>query len=218
MKVINFIFLITKRYSHLLMKYLIILFICISCSTYAQTYNEQIAKHRAAYKADFIKETRSPLKEDDLKNVQFFEPDSNYKVTAKVKLLKNEKIFKMPTYDGSSKEFIRYAKVKFILNDKPLELTLYRNIDLMVNPAYKNLLFLPFTDETNNVTTYGGGRYIDLELTQIKRKKLEIDFNKSYNPYCAYSDGYRCPVPPEENNLTISVNAGEKNYTGNKKK
>lgn len=200
------------------MKYLIILFICISSASFAQNHKEQIAKHREAYKLDFIKETRSPLKENDLKNIHFFEPDSNYRITAKVKLLKNEKIFKMPTYDGSSKEFIRYAKANFILNGKPLELTLYRNIGLMVNPAYKNLLFLPFTDETNTITTYGGGRYIDLDLTQIKRKKLEIDFNKSYNPYCAYSDGYRCPVPPEENDLTIPINAGEKNYTGIKKK
>lgn len=200
------------------MKYLLILFVTINLSASAQTYNEQIAKHREEYKADFIKETRSPLKESDLENLHFFEPDSNYKIKAKVKLLKNEKIFKMPTYDGSSKEFIRYAKVNFTLNDKPLELTLYRNISLMTNPVYKNLLFLPFTDETNTITTYGGGRYIDLDLTNIKNNKLEIDFNKSYNPYCAYSDGYRCPVPPEENNLITSINAGEKNYTGTKKK
>ena len=199
------------------MKYLIILFICISCSAYAQNHKAQIAKHREAYKADFIKESRSPLKESDLEHLHFFEPDSNYRVIAKVKLLKNQKIFKMPTYDGSSKEFIRYAKVKFILNDKPLELTLYRNIGLMVNPAYKNLLFLPFTDETNTIYTYGGGRYIDLDLTQIKRNKLVVDFNKAYNPYCAYSDGYRCPVPPEENNLTIPILAGEKLFTGKKK-
>lgn len=199
------------------MKYLIILFICISCSAYAQNHKAQIAKHREFYKADFIKETRSPLKESDLEHLHFFEPDSNYRITAKVKLLKNEKTFKMPIYDGSSKEFIRYAKVMFILNDKPLELTLYRNIGLMVNPAYKNLLFLPFTDETNTTTTYGGGRYIDLDLTKIKNKKIEIDFNKAYNPYCAYSDGYRCPVPPEENNLIIEILAGEKLFTGEKK-
>lgn len=200
------------------MKFLAILLIFLSSSAFAQDYKAQIAKHREEYKADFIKETRSPLKESDLKNLQFFEPDSIYRVTAKVKRLKNQKVFKMPTYDGSSKEFIRYAKVKFLLNDKSLELTLYRNISLMSNPAYRNLLFLPFTDETNNVTTYGGGRYIDLDLTEIKRNKLEIDFNKSYNPYCAYSDGYRCPVPPEENDLTTKINAGEKNYTGSKKK
>ncbi|RZJ77828.1 MAG: DUF1684 domain-containing protein [Flavobacterium sp.] len=199
------------------MKFLIILMAFISSTVFAQSYKYEIAKHREAYKADFIKETSSPLKESDLEHLHFFEPDSNYRITAKVKLLKNEKTFKMQTYDGSSKEFIRYAKVMFILNDKPLELTLYRNIGLMVNPAYKNLLFLPFTDETNTTTTYGGGRYIDLDLTKIKNKKIEIDFNKAYNPYCAYSDGYRCPVPPEENNLIIEILAGEKLFTGEKK-
>ncbi|TKC01332.1 DUF1684 domain-containing protein [Pedobacter cryotolerans] len=199
------------------MKFLIILMAFISSNVFAQSYKEQIAKHREAYKEDFLKETQSPIKEADLKNLQFFEPDNTYSIIAIVKLLKNEKIFKMPTYDGTSKDFIRYAKVKFILNDKPLELTLYRNIGLMVNPAYKNLLFLPFTDETNTTTTYGGGRYIDLDLTKIKNKKIEIDFNKAYNPYCAYSDGYRCPVPPKENDLAIEILAGEKLFTGEKK-
>jgi uncharacterized protein (DUF1684 family) len=199
------------------MKYLIILFICMSCSAYAQNHKAQIAKHREAYKADFIKETRSPLKESDLEHLHFFEPDSNYRITAKVKLLKNEKTFKMPTYDGTSKEFIRYAKASFKIDGKNLELTLYRSMSLMVNPVYKDLLFLPFTDQTNSKTTYGGGRYIDLNLQDIKNKKLKIDFNKAYNPYCAYSDGYRCPVPPEENDLAIPITAGEKLYTGEKK-
>lgn len=189
----------------------------ISFGAKAQNYNAQIEAHRANYKADFIKEERSPLKREDLKYLQFFEPDSNYRVNAKVKVLKNEKIFKMPTYDGTSKEFIRYAKVTFKLKDTTLSLTLYRNISLLMNPAYKNLLFLPFTDLSNNKTSYGGGRYIDLDLKSIKKNKIEIDFNKAYNPYCAYSDGYRCPIPPEENDLNTAILAGEKLYTGEKK-
>ncbi len=189
----------------------------MSSTCFAQNYGEQIAKHREAYKADFIKETHSPLKEADLKDLHFFEADSTYRVLAEVKILKAEKVFKMPTYDGTSKEFIRYAKISFSLKGKPLQLTLYRNIGLMTNPLYKDLLFLAFTDETNNKTTYGGGRYIDLDLKEIINEKITIDFNKAYNPYCAYSDGYRCPVPPEENDLLFSVLAGEKIYTGEKK-
>ncbi|MES2447286.1 MAG: DUF1684 domain-containing protein [Bacteroidota bacterium] len=199
------------------MKFLIILMAFISSTVFAQSYKEQIAKHREEYKADFLKETQSPLKEADLKNLQFFEPDSTFIIVAKVKLLKNEKIFKMPTYDGTSKEFIRYAKVNFKIGGKNLVLTLYRNISLMINPVYKKLLFLPFTDQTNSKTTYGGGRYIDLSLQNIKNKKLKIDFNKAYNPYCAYSDGYRCHVPPKENDLAIEILAGEKLFTGEKK-
>lgn len=199
------------------MKYLIILIILIQSSAFAQSYKEQIAKHREEYKADFIKETRSPLREVDFKDLHFYDADSTFNVIGKVKVLKNEKIFKMPTYDGTSKEFIRFAKVSFKIDGKDLELTLYRNISLMANAAYKDLLFLPFTDLTNNKTTYGGGRYIDLDLKNINKNKLAIDFNKAYNPYCAYSDGYRCPIPPEENDLDVSITAGEKKYTGEKK-
>ena len=199
------------------MKYLIIILCLISGSSLAQTYDQQIAKHREEYKADFIKETRSPLREADFKDLHFYDADSTFNITGKVKILKNEKIFKMPTYDGTSKEFIRYAKVSFKIDGKNLELTLYRNITLMANPAFKDLLFLPFTDLTNNKTTYGGGRYIDLDLKKIVKNKIEIDFNKAYNPYCAYSDGYRCPIPPEENDLDVLITAGEKKYTGEKK-
>lgn len=184
---------------------------------YAQNFNSEIVRHREEYKSAFVKDKNSPLKENDLQNLHFFDADRNYQIKANVILLKNQQSFQMPTYDGTSKEFIRYAKVQFKLNGKDLELTLYRNIGLMVNPIYRNSLFLPFTDETTGITTYGGGRYIDLDIKDIKKNKITIDFNKAYNPYCAYSDGYRCPVPPEENDLPTSISAGEKNYTGEKK-
>jgi uncharacterized protein (DUF1684 family) len=199
------------------MKYFIFLIFLCSSTVFAQSYNEQISKHREEYKADFIKETRSPLKEADLQNLHFFDADSTYKISAVVEILKNEQVFNMPTYDGTSKEFIRYAQITFKLKGKKLKMTLYRNISLLTNPTYKDLLFLPFTDESNNKTTYGGGRYIDLSLNDIKNGFVEVDFNKAYNPYCAYSDGYRCPVPPEENDLAIAILAGEKSYTGEKK-
>lgn len=193
------------------------LLLFISLNSFAQSYTEQIAKHRESYKQDFIKESNSPLKGNDLQNLHFYDADSNYKVLANVEILKNEKVFKMPTYDGTSKEFYRYAKISFILNGKATTMTLYKSIALSGNPAYKDLLFLPFTDETNNKETYGGGRYIDLSSKEIINNKIEVDFNKAYNPYCAYSDGYRCPVPPEENDLQLEIKAGEKLYTGQKK-
>lgn len=199
------------------MKLLPILLLFISINTFAQNYSAQISKYRDSYKQDFIKESNSPLKEADLHNLHFYDADSTYKVLAEVEILKNEKVFKMPTYDGTSKEFYRYAKINFSLNGIATTMTLYKSIALASNPAYKDLLFLPFTDETNNKETYGGGRYIDLSSKKIIDSKIEVDFNKAYNPYCAYSDGYRCPVPPEENDLSLEVKAGEKLYTGEKK-
>ncbi|KQC00693.1 DUF1684 domain-containing protein [Pedobacter sp. Hv1] len=198
-------------------RYLGLLFCFFSLNGIAQGYKSSIEAHRTKYKADFLAEARSPLQAEDLKNLHFYEADSNYSVNASVKILTGEKIFKMPTYDGTSKEFIRYAELNFTLKGKALKITVYKNIALAINPAYKDLLFLPFTDQTNNKETYGGGRYIDLNSNDIKNKRITIDFNKAYNPYCAYSDGYRCPVPPEENDLPIAITAGEKLYTGEKK-
>lgn len=198
-------------------KYIWILCCVIGLSAQAQTYKAKIDQHRQKYMADFISDQHSPLKETDLVFLDFFNADNTYEVAAKVTLLSNQKIFKMPTYDGTSKEFIRYAQLDFMLQGQPVKLTCYKSIALAINPAYKNLLFLPFTDLTNGKSTYGGGRYIDLDLTTIHDGKIVIDFNKAYNPYCAYSDGYRCPIPPQENNIELEILAGEKLFKGEKK-
>ena len=189
----------------------------LNFSAFAQSFNEQIDTHREKYKADFISNEHSPLKEGDLKNLRFYNANSDYQVAAKVIILENQKPFKMPTYAGTTAEYIRFAKLTFDLLGKPLQLTLYKNIALSANPAYKDYLFLPFTDLTNNKETYGGGRYIDLKESDIKNGTITLDFNKAYNPYCAYSDGYRCPIPPEENNLEVEIKAGERKYVGEKK-
>ncbi len=181
-------------------------------------YAKVIEKHREEYKAEFLHDARSPLKAGDLKDLHFFAPDSSYKVFADFELLDETEPFRMPTYDGSAKEYVRYGIASFTLNGKPLKLTIYRSIQLMATEQYKDYLFLPFTDLTNDKETYGGGRYIDLSTSSVKNNQVEIDFNKAYNPYCAYSSGYSCPVPPEENDLPVAVRAGEKNFTGAKKK
>lgn len=198
------------------MKYFIILFL-ITTSAFAQTYKSEIDQHRENYKKDFLKEINSPLRQADLENLHFFDADSLYKVVAKVALLKKESVFKIPTFDGTSKEFYRYALVTFNLNGQTITMTLYKSVALASNPNFKNLLFLPFTDQTNGNETYGGGRYIDLSSKEIKDDTIEIDFNKAYNPYCAYSSGYRCPMPPAANDLPIEIKAGEKLYSGEKK-
>ena len=71
-----------------------------------------------------------------------------------------------------------------------------------------NELFLPFYDKTNGIETYGGGRYLNPQL--ISDSKIVIDFNLAYNPYCVYSGEFVCPLPPPENRLNVSIEAGEK--------
>lgn len=156
----------------------------------------------------------SPLTAEDISHIHHYAPDSTYVVHGRVELLHGEQPFRMPTSDGTSKVYVRHAKVRFQLQGEEGELTVYRSPDLFANPLYRDHLFLPFTDATNGVETYGGGRYIDLSVDDIQNGSITIDFNTAYNPYCAYSSGYRCPLPPVENFLPIPIRAGEMNYTG----
>ena len=77
---------------------------------------------------------------------------------------------------------------------------------------YGHLLFLPFNDTTNGKTSYGGGRFIDIEIPEKGNSSIIIDFNKAYNPYCAYNKRWSCPLVPSENWLKIAVLAGEKKF------
>ncbi|MFD0763783.1 DUF1684 domain-containing protein [Mucilaginibacter lutimaris] len=199
------------------MKYLFYLLIFISANCFAQNFNAQIATHRDSYKKDFITDKHSPLKEADLPNLQFFDADSTYRVNADAELLSDQPAFQMPTFDGARQSYVKYALVKFTIKGKPCRLYIYKNVSFSNIPSLVDYLFLPFTDETNSTVTYGGGRYIDLKTGDIKNEHVIIDFNRAYNPYCAYSDGYHCPMPPEENNLKLKIEAGEKNFTGEKK-
>ena len=82
----------------------------------------------------------------------------------------------------------------------------------MTSLEFENYLFLPFNDTSNGKTTYGGGRFIDLEIPEKGSKTISIDFNKAYNPLCAYNHKYSCPIPPAENNLSIEIPVGVKDY------
>lgn len=144
------------------------------------------------------------------KDVSYFPISLEHRVTGQMLPAKSDEIVIMPTYSGKEKEFIRIGRVVFTLQDQADTLTLFKNVKLMKKKEYQNLLFLPFKDVTNGESTYGGGRYIDLEYTDIVDGKVVIDFNQCYNPWCAYSDGFNCPIPPIENHLSMPVFAGEK--------
>ena len=180
-------------------------------------YTRDIAVHRVHYKQEFLTEKRSPLTEKDTAFLHFYPADVQWKVTATFTATPEAEPFDMPTYSGLTKKFVAYGVISFIINGIEQKLTLYRNLQLSSLPAYTDHLFLPFKDATNTHDTYGGGRYIDLREGDIQEGKVVVDFNKAYNPWCAYSDGFNCPVPPRENHLKIEVNAGEKMFSGEKK-
>jgi uncharacterized protein len=163
------------------------------------------------YQQDYVT-NHEVVPNGDKKHIHFFSPSSAYKVEAVFTKLNDTSGFMMPTSGKEPKRFFRYGQILFSLNGKQLKLTVFRSKDLMNDPTYKNYLFLPFTDLTSGEESYGGGRYIDLETTDISNHKVRIDFNKAYNPYCAYATEYNCPIPPRENDLPVAVKAGEMNF------
>ena len=155
----------------------------------------------------------SPLKKEDLKtfkNLNFFNIDSKYIVEAKLVRTKKEKVFKMKTSTDRLPEYKKYGELYFTIDGKKLKLNVYQSIDLIKKKEYKNYLFLPFTDLTCGNDSYAAGRYIDLSIP--KNDKIIIDFNKAYNPYCAYNYKYSCPIVPSENDLNVEIKAGVKKF------
>ena len=166
---------------------------------------------------EFFKDASiSPLKEKDLKNfkgLDFFAFDSSYVVNAALTRTPEEKSFKMKTTTDRLPEYVKHGIVTFDLFDKSYSLNIYRNLDIIDRDGYEDYLFLPFLDDTNGDESYGGGRYIDLDVTEDD--SLVIDFNSAYNPYCTYNEKYSCPIVPRENYLSIKINAGVKAFSKN---
>lgn len=176
----------------------------------AQSYADSITEFRKQYTADLLSDPRSPIKHSQVRNLSFFPPDHSYCVWAGVQLTPGSVPFLIQTHSGKQKPFREYGTLTFTVHDSALVLHMYQSIDMLNDAARKDDLFVPFTDESNYEDTYGGGRYIDLSVKDIKDNRILLDFNKCYNPYCAYADGFSCPIPPKENYLHVEMNAGEK--------
>jgi len=197
------------------MRYMIfvIVVVLLSCST-SKSIDQQdealteIISFQEDLNHFYQNPTTSPLKEKatSFKEHKFFPVNFDYRVVAQVQRLKGEPFFEIPTSGTKTPEYRRFAILRFELDGKSQELTLLQNKDNLRNPLYRNRLFLPFQDQTNGHQTYGGGRYIDLLIPE--GDTMILDFNQSYHPYCAYTDGYNCPIPPRENRLNLAVEAG----------
>ncbi|MBK8969607.1 MAG: DUF1684 domain-containing protein [Saprospiraceae bacterium] len=178
----------------------------------------EINRHREHYKQDFLTDERSPLQARDTAQLDFYPADAAWDITARFERTPDAKPFDLPTYSGRTKKFVRYGIAHFEVAGKPHQLSLYQNLKVIEMEGYADYLFLPFKDHTNGDSSYGGGRYLDLRTGNIGSDgTIRLDFNKAYNPWCAYNDGYNCPVPPVENHLELAVEAGEKNFKGEKK-
>jgi uncharacterized protein len=181
-------------------------FVAISFFVNAQDYRTAIRM----YRQDYITK-HEVVKGADVANLQFFEVNPDFKVQGSFVKKENSPWFQMQTSGTLKKMYRVFGTATFTYAGAEYKLNVYQSQDLL--NSMKNYLFLPFTDATTGKETYSSGRYVDLNITDIDNGTIMIDFNKAYNPYCAYVEGkYNCPIPPKENNLSIAVTAGEKSY------
>ena len=196
------------------MKNLFLILLLVTSSVYAQDKNKQSSlEYQQQLNIEFADSLKSPLKEEDrshFKALEFFSIDKKYIVEAVLIRTKKEKTFQMKTSTDRTPLYKKYGELHFTLEGKEMKLNVYQNIDLMKLQDYKDYLFLPFSDLTNGKESYIGGRYIDMRIPE--GHKVTIDFNKAYNPYCAYNYKYSCPIVPLENDLNIEINAGVKKF------
>lgn len=143
-------------------------------------------------------------------HLDFFPVDEKFIIEARLIKQNSPIFFGMETTTDRKPEYRIWAYAYFTFEGKEHKLTIYQNKKLMNTLDYGDYLFLPFEDLSNGKSTYGGGRYVDLRT--VEGDLIIIDFNKAYNPYCAYSDRFSCPKVPKENRLNITVNAGVKKF------
>jgi len=176
-------------------------------------YMDEIRSERYENDRDFKKAETTPLPDsllDDFRSLNYFAPDMNYRFEARFVVDTSAAPFEMATTTERKPMYRKYGTISFSKGDTAATLTAFQNLDILEkNPAYKGL-FVPFKDRTNGKISYGGGRYLDIEIPESAQ--LILDFNKAYNPYCAYSSKWSCPIPPYENHLLISICAGVKKY------
>ena len=171
-----------------------------------ENYEGKIAEEREKTENFMRTSAESPFADTTFTGLHYFPPDPTYKVNARLRRIEDGETLSIATTDGGREEYTRYAYAEFTLKGQDLRLLILRSV------GGEQELFIPFADETSGETTYGGGRYINLEAPSSAQQSIPIDFNLAYNPYCAYDPKYVCPIPPRENFLNIPIEAGEKTY------
>lgn len=144
----------------------------------------------------------SPLTPDQQRafvGLHYFPPNPELTLVVEVQEFPEKTFVSMQTTTGDVQSYERFGEFRFRVEGEEARLTLYRN---------EQGFFLPFSDALAGKATYGAGRYLEPE--KLADGRFAVDFNLAYNPYCAYNDGWSCPITPPENRLKVAIRAGER--------
>jgi uncharacterized protein (DUF1684 family) len=172
-------------------------------------YIEELLQFRMEKDSFLMASPDSPIKREDrrtFRHLKYYEVNPQFVVKATLHRNESPQHLTITTTTGETRDAVNLGKLEFELFGKLYRLNAYKFTDR----RSEGELFVPFTDSTSGHETYGAGRYLDLEENETG--EYVLDFNKAYNPYCAYNEEYSCPIPPRENRLSLAVTAGEKAY------
>ena len=170
-------------------------------------YIATIEAERAHKDAEFRNSPYSPLDNEARQNfggLSYYSPQPAMQMTLPLQHTSPEPTV-IHTNTGDEQTFNKIGTVEFEIDGEKASLAIYQG-----EGDAEEELFAPFKDATNGAETYGAGRY--LEPILLSGDKVVVDFNLAYNPYCAYSENFVCPLPPRENWLQIPIRAGEKQF------
>ena len=187
--------------------YTLLLLICIYTASNAQqsrNYTDSIKSWQKNYV-----ETHEVVKKNDRKYFRFFPINSDLNIVCHFEKINDNVGIIMKTSANTMQHYIKYGSISFKVSGTACRLFVYQSSDQAKYEKLKNYLFIPFMDNTTGDESYGSGRYLDYYTTDIHDNIISVDFNKAYNPYCAYSNGFHCPIPPKENHLNVEIKAGE---------
>ncbi len=182
-----------------------------------ERWREELESKRTEKDDFFAEHPQSPIppeEREEFDGLEYFEPDATYRVTATVERHDDPEIVLMDTTAGREMRYLRVATLEFELNrdDEDLADGSYELAAYQLESPNEEPLFVPFRDKTTGQQSYEGGRYMELSPDRDldSGDELVVDFNLAYTPFCAYSETFDCPLPPEENWLEITIPAGER--------
>lgn len=147
-----------------------------------------------------------PPERSGFEGLRYYEPDPRWRVRACWEPAERPRLVRVGTSTGEMRDYLEAGTLRFEAGGGEASLRGYVPPD-----AHAHELFVPFRDATSGKETYGAGRYLEVPLPHGADETV-VDFNLAYNPWCAYSESYSCPLPPRENWLSVEVRAGEKAY------
>jgi uncharacterized protein len=172
-------------------------------------YSLEVVKDRKMKDLDLLRGEHSPIDQADRERFQglaYFAPDRGFAFETALRRFAKPEPVVMATSKQRPRNMLCIGELPFTYQGASYALRVFTSTD----PAERNEWFIPFTDATNGTDTYAAGRFLD--VSNARNDSTFLDFNYAYNPYCAYSHRYDCPIPPKENALPFAVRAGEKNY------